>query len=215
MPTIFEHTSPTVESTQGDGSATSKPMGLFSYFVERPSHVKFETQQTEEEIILFMRPHFITNFGWIIISIMLFFAPFVIWPFLISTNALPFAVPVGYGIVMTMFWYVVVFGFVVTSFLHWYFNIYIVTNQRIVDIDFVQLLYRKFSATNLHRIQDVRYTQAGFLRTLFDYGHVYIQTAGASENFDFLDVPHPQNVVNLITKTLRTIGVKLKTEKEG
>jgi membrane protein YdbS with pleckstrin-like domain len=216
IPVIFDTiTSMTKSKNPNDTSFISSPTGLFSYFVEKPTTIRFETQQEQEEIILFLRPHIITNLPWVVFTVILFFAPMLIWPFLFATKALPFAIPLGYGIVMTTFWYVVVFGFVVTSFLHWYFNIYIVTNQRIVDIDFIQLLYRKFSAASLNRIQDITYTQSGFIRTLFDHGDVYIQTAGTTDNFDFLDVPHPQNVVDTITKLLKVMGVKLKVEKEG
>jgi len=188
--------------------------GLFSYYIEHPNGIRFETQQKEEQIILFLRPHIITNIPWLVFALLLILTPLLMWPFIIATDSLPFPIPIRYIFVLTLFWYVVTFGFVVASFLHWYFNIYIVTNQRIVDIDFIHLLYRKFSATNIHNIQDITYTQAGFLRTMFDYGHIYIQTAGTLDNFDFLDIPNPQHVTDSITKLLHSKGISLKTEKE-
>ena len=38
----------------------------------------------------------------------------------------------------------------------------------------------------------------GFLQTMFDYGHVYVQTAGATERFNFEEVPNPREVAGKI-----------------
>ncbi|MBI4999751.1 PH domain-containing protein, partial [Candidatus Gottesmanbacteria bacterium] len=99
-------------------------------------------------------------------------------------------------------WYLVTFGFALVSFITWYFNVYIVTNERIVDVDFLHLLYKELSSTRIARIQDVTYKLGGVFRALFDFGDVFIQTAGTEPNFDFLAVPHPEAVVRKIAELM-------------
>jgi hypothetical protein len=95
------------------------------------------------------------------------------------------------------------------KFLNWYFNVYIITTERIIDVDFISLLYKQVSEAQIAKIQDVTYTMGGLARAVFNYGDVLIQTAGELPNFDFLAVPHPNKVAAVIAE------MKLKDEKEG
>ena len=52
------------------------------------------------------------------------------------------------------------------------FNVYIVTDERIIDIDFYNLIYKEVSDANIDKIQDVTYKMGGVVRTLFNYGDV-------------------------------------------
>jgi membrane protein YdbS with pleckstrin-like domain len=71
-----------------------------------------------------------------------------------------------------------------------------------VDVDWLNLLYKKLSTTQLGRIQDVTYKQGGLLDLFFDYGDVFIQTAGTEQNFEFEKVPQPQSVVRAIDELI-------------
>jgi uncharacterized membrane protein YdbT with pleckstrin-like domain len=108
------------------------------------------------------------------------------------------ALPVSYYVVGTMFWYLATFGFALSSFIGWFFNIYIVTNERIVDIDFFYLLYKKFSQAELTKIQDINYTSGGLLAAMFNFGDVVVETAGEAPNIDFELIPFPEKVVETI-----------------
>jgi hypothetical protein len=88
----------------------------------------------------------------------------------------------------------------------WYFNVYIVTNERIIDVDFFYLLYNKVSSTRIDRLQDVSYKLGGVVRAVFDFGDVFVQTAGSEPNFDFLSVPHPETVVRKIVELMEFAG---------
>ena len=52
------------------------------------------------------------------------------------------------------------------------------------------------------KIEDVTYKRSGFFGTMFNYGDVYIQTAGAEPNIEFLSIPKPGEVAQLITKLM-------------
>lgn len=167
-------------------------------FAVNPQGLRFETQEEQEVVILFLRQHFIINVPWILITILLLIAPTVIFPKLFSVLSLNFSLPTGYFLIGTMFWYLVTFGFALASFIGWFFNIYIVTDERIVDIDFFYLLYKKFSQAELTKIQDISYTSGGIVAALFNYGNVTIETAGEAPNLIFELVPFPERVVETI-----------------
>ncbi|MFP3895634.1 MAG: cyclic nucleotide-binding domain-containing protein [Anaerolineales bacterium] len=84
----------------------------------------------------------------------------------------------------------------------WGNDLYIVTNDRIVDIDkrplFVSEERREAS---LGMIQHVSLEIPSFVAAAFDYGDVVIQTAGAG-SFTFNRVPNPHDVQNEIFRRL-------------
>lgn len=183
---------------------SSKPMFSLASFAVDPIGVSFANQGENEQIHLFLRRHFITNIPWIVLSILLFFLPPFVFPLLEGVLPLPPSIKPTYTLILVLFYYIVVFGGVVlASFINWYFNVYIVTNERIVDVDFIHILYREVSSTRLNLIQDVTVKTGGVIRAVFNYGDILIQTAGTEVNFDFHAVPRPQEVARGIDKLMR------------
>ncbi|MBI5619560.1 PH domain-containing protein [Candidatus Gottesmanbacteria bacterium] len=176
-------------------------LGPLTCFAVNPKGIRFETQEAKENVVLFLRQHLVVNVGWIALIALMVLAPTLFFPFFLRYTPMP-QLPIGYFVVGTVFWYVATFGFALANFLYWFFNIYIVTNERIVDIDFLYLLYKQFSQAELTRIQDITYTTGGIFAALFNYGNVYIQTAGELPNLEFEKVPHPEQVV----ETIRTLA---------
>lgn len=162
-------------------------------FLMRPHGVSFETREDEEQVILFLRKHFITNIPWIFMSVVMFSVPMVI-----GNISLLDSVPANFRFIFMMIWYLVSMAYTLESFLTWFFNVYIVTDERIIDIDFYNLTYKEVSDANLDKIEDVTYKMGGVIRTLFNYGDVLIQTAAEVTNFDFLAVPYPDKVVKVL-----------------
>jgi membrane protein YdbS with pleckstrin-like domain len=95
-------------------------------------------------------------------------------------------------------WYLLIAAFVFTRFLGWFFNVGIVTDKRIVDIDFFGLLYKEITSADLNKIQDVSQQQVGAIRALFDFGDIFVQTASETAKIEFEAVPHPARVIDLI-----------------
>lgn len=174
-----------------------------SAFCLRPTNIRFNSQAQDEEIILLLRRHQITNVPWILLSSVLLIVPIMALLFLPST-ALSYITSISSGLVAALvaIWYLFVSGFVLVNFFLWYFNVNIVTNRRILDIDFYYLLYREFSEALLSHIEEVDSTGGGLFDIVFDYGNVTVQTAAAVERIEFIKVPHPQEVVRIITSLL-------------
>jgi hypothetical protein len=74
----------------------------------------------------------------------------------------------------------------------------LITNERIVDVDFYNVLYKEVTATRIEKIEDVTSKSGGFIESFFHYGDVFVQTAGNELNIEFLEVPSPSRVVRII-----------------
>ncbi len=174
---------------------------IFTTFVENPHDISFKGQNKTEEVTLLLRKHFITNFGWLLISFILITLPVFGLPFI--ANLLPVTLPLNFVLMITFFWYLGTFGFIIINFLFWFYNVNIVSTERIVDIDFIYLLYYEISSTVIEKIEDITYKRSGFFGAFFDYGNVYIQTAGAIPSIEFISIPKPSLVVKIITKLIQ------------
>jgi len=78
--------------------------------------------------------------------------------------------------------------------LDWWNDLYVITEERVVDIEKIPLLAEERREARLDRIQDVRYDQPNLIFRLLDLGHVRLETAGEIGRFTFDYVPHPQEV---------------------
>jgi hypothetical protein len=80
----------------------------------------------------------------------------------------------------------------------YYLNIQVITSLRIVDISQDGLFSHTVSELHIDKIEDVTSEVAGIFGTIFDYGMVYIQTAGKTERFEFSNVPHPSKIEKIV-----------------
>lgn len=180
---------------------TRNPLAAFSFF---PVHADFSNKDPEEKIILILRKHPITNFKWVVIALLMAAAPFVLGFFQVFDF-----LPTNFQVVGLMMWYLIVAAFVFEEFLGWFFNVYIVTDERVFDVDFINLTYREITDANIDQIQDVTVKIGSAIRTIFNYGHVLIQTAAEVPQIEFLDVPQPDRVA----RVLRQLRVQEEQER--
>lgn len=173
-----------------------------SSFCQNPSGVSFQSQEDDEKILLFLRRHFITNVYWILISIFLAVLPVFIPNFLTLAGFSLFALAKNLIIIITAFYYLLIATYILINFLTWFYNISFITTKRVVDIDFSDLIYQNVAATKLSLLQDADYTQIGVIASLFNFGDVFVQTAGDKPNFDFLAVPSPAKVAQIIEELI-------------
>lgn len=171
---------------------THNPLTSYSF---NPENVKFDIQEDQEKVILLLRQHPIVNIPWIIIAALLFFAPALFTWFPIISF-----MPSRFQSVAILFWYLIASAYVVESALSWFFNVYLVTDERIIDVDFKNLIYREVSETGINKIQDTETRVGSVVRTLFNYGDVVVQTAGAVPEFKFEAVPNPEEIMRIINE---------------
>jgi hypothetical protein len=162
--------------------------------------IKFENQKDTELVLLSLRAHPITLvptfFNSIILIILAFFSSFILGQFLNGAQLFYIGLFFAY-IIFFYFWFLLV---------NWYFNIGIVTNEQIIDVDFSPLTFRHVSRTELSHVEDISVKSSGFISSIVDYGNVFVQTAGSEINTEFMDVPHPAKAAHIIQDILKDYG---------
>lgn len=172
-------------------------LGLLTTFRENPLEVIYDDLDPDEEIILFLRRHFITNFPWIAQGVFLIILPFLLSAFIAFAN-ISIVISPNFILFSLLSYYFFVFLFLFLNFLNWFYNITLITNKKVVDVDFKVLISKNVAATKIAQIEDVSLSEVGLLRSIFDYGDVMVQTAGTVDNFEANAVPHPERVVHVI-----------------
>jgi len=90
------------------------------------------------------------------------------------------------------------------NWVNWGNDLYIVTNDRIIDTERLPLGFRsKRTETTFDKIQNVSFTIPGPVATIFDFGTVTIFTAGAEGKLDFSWVRDPRGVQQEIFRRIR------------
>lgn len=164
-------------------------------FRANPVGVTFGIQEPEEKIILLLRKHWITNVPWLLLAVVL-----IISPLLLRFVPLLDFLPDHYQLMALILWYFLVTAFIFEQFLTWFFNVYVITDERTIDVDFYNLIYKQITEAKNDKIQDTTYQVGGVIRSLFNYGNVIIQTAGAIPNLEFEAVPNPDKVVRVLNQ---------------
>lgn len=179
---------------------------LFTSFWQNPTGIYFDTQEIDEHILLFLRRHPITNLPWVASSILLLLLPFAgMYVSTIINRSFIFGSP-GFTIAILIFYFLLVLTSAFTNFLNWYYNISLVTEKRVIDIELNNLVGKKIAATKIALVQDVDYQQSGTIRSIFDYGDVLVQTAGAVDNFYMQAIPKPEVVVRVLENIIGESG---------
>lgn len=172
---------------------------LFPAFFDHPQKIAFADQEQDEYIELFLRRHWVTNISWVLTATLGFILPIVLltqgW---VLEFLVVWKVPNGVLASMIILWYLFVLAYTISRFLHWYFNIYIITNKHLVDVDFDNLLSRHKTEVRLDDVQSVRSRLKGVLGPLFNFGDVSIETAADKLHLDFAEVPKPDFVTERI-----------------
>ncbi len=173
---------------------------LFSGYEYKPCDAHFTGQDPDEEVLLLLRRHIITNLPWALLTILLLLLP-LIFPVVLSVFKLDLnhlLLPSTYVFMFYLFWYLLVLTFIFESYLNWYANVYLVTNKKIIDVDFFGILHVSVTQAPITNVEDVTYHVSGIIETMLDYGRVEVQTAGEKENIDFDSVPQPAHVQDVI-----------------
>lgn len=174
------------------------PMTTFAAF---PQKIHFMGQGNEEEVILLIRAHWITNVVWVLTAMFLAIVPIVVVPAIAF-----FGLGIGLGGMVTLFtvgWYLAVLTYGFLKFLSWFFNVGIVTAERVVDIDWHNLTKNETSVAQINKIEDARAISVGVLASFFDFGNVFVQTAGTEPNVEFLNAPHSRLIAKKIQELMQ------------
>jgi hypothetical protein len=159
-------------------------------------------QRPDEKVLLFLKRHWITPLEIVFYMTMLYAIPIVIaYAFFDRVTSYlehPVFGPIILMVASVYAMGVWLFGFL--EFTDYSLDIWIVTNERIINIEQKGLFTRVAAELHLSAIQDVTSTVHGMLHTFLDYGNVHVQTAGERTRFVFKDIPRPERIKEAIVR---------------
>ncbi len=153
-------------------------------------------QKSYENIIYVLRRHPITFIPQILFFFILAIIPIILYFFIRNSLSDLLLGPISYPLLVlsASIYYLSILLFFYTEFIIFYLDIWIVTNDRIIDIEQQGLFSRSISELDLFRIQDVTSDTHGVLATVFKYGNVIVKTASNNINIVFKNVKNPDKV---------------------
>jgi hypothetical protein len=158
-----------------------------------PKSFTFSEKNKDETILVVLRPHWFTNFSWIFIAGLLAISP-ILFPLFKIKQFLPDNILR----VVVFFWYLFLFAFLIEKFISWYYDLSIITNQRVIDIDVSNILDRRFREAQINKIQDTSYKVMGVSQSFLNYGTLRIETAGENPNLVFENIARPSKIAKLL-----------------
>ena len=170
-----------------------------SFFKSFPNEVTFHGKEKDENVILIVRSHWIVYLPYAAIAFAILLIPVFLQVILsdLSSSGSFFL-----GIFLSCL--TVSLTVVMYAFVRWFYNVNIITDERVIDIDFSSVVSHSVSEARLERIEDVTHKQFGVLGSIFDIGTVYIQTAGATAEIEFDNIPRPREVQDILYDLLES-----------
>ncbi len=165
------------------------------------SEIIFPGQHKNEKVILFLRRHWFVLVTRLLAVIASIIALAVVYFLFLGLNV-NFKEGPYYNLLLfgeslaTLF----IWNFFFILWLDYYLDAWIVTDERIINIEQRGFFTRNISELKLTKIQDVTSEIIGVIPTVLDYGNIYVQTAGEKERFVFYEIPQPNQVKNAIIR---------------
>jgi uncharacterized membrane protein YdbT with pleckstrin-like domain len=112
----------------------------------------------------------------------------------------------GYSLWLLILW----IGFFI-AWTNYVLDYWVITNERLIDVEQISLFSRKVSALSLDRIQDVTVETHGIVHSLLHIGTLHVQTAGAQKEFHISDIHFPYELKNIILASAQRKADRIKT----
>ncbi len=107
-------------------------------------------------------------------------------------------------------WLVFVWVGFFVSITNYLLDIWILTSDRLIDVEQFGLFSRRISTLQIDKIQDVTVSMTGIVEELINSGEVSVQTAGETREFR---IPHANNPEKIKEKILTVVRVKANEVK--
>lgn len=177
---------------------------LFKSFIKSPKNTTYGGEDSDENVEILLRKSLFTIIPMAVASVILLAVPFILsHPVSIAGSVFKVQPNKEILFLATAFWYLFTLGFVFQGFLNWFFEVMLITNKKIVDID---QGCRNISETSLEKIQDITSNMNKGMGEVLNIGMIFLQTAGETEEFEFGPVDNP----SVIRDTISDLVIKGK-----
>lgn len=167
----------------------------------------FKEQFDDEEVLLVFRKHPVTmRKGLVISSFAILIGPLytLILTAVYKNNIEKYPTPMFFlwSLLLSLALGIIVF---IPSWINWFYSVYIVTDQRLIQVTQKGLFHRSMVGLGLSQIQMVNYEIAGLQETVLGYGTIMIQTYVGSLTIH--EVHHPAKIQTELLSILKEQGI--------
>ncbi len=92
-----------------------------------------------------------------------------------------------------------VFGYFY-HFLDWYFDVWVLTNTGVIDIERDGMFDVTTTRIDYHMIEGISYTIKGVMQTIFNYGNITIDKLGAKTSVILLEAASPRKLERIVMR---------------
>ena len=101
---------------------------------------------------------------------------------------------------LLIFWTLLIFLYAVHQYFLWLLNVYILTDKRLIKVEYRSMMNKQVLESPLNRILNVSFGIHGFWQALFSFGSVDVQVAGLSHPLILKNVSHPAEIKDMLWK---------------
>ena len=113
-------------------------------------------------------------------------------------------------------WMTMLLMVIFTIWTNYYLDIWIVTNNRIVDIEQRHLFNREVKTLRMETVQDVQTDKIGLFQEFLDFGTLRVQTAGTGgTDAKIVGIPNPNHEREIIMEQVHIINTKAQRAHSG
>ena len=163
------------------------------------------TFQAGEQLIYKIRKHWLVFAVEVAVLGLLAVIPALLLVFIYRLGVIPgveFFTQIGLAWIVFGYslWLIILTHLVALIWTDYYLDVWLVTNQRVIDVEQLGLFHRQIASFRLDLIQDIKILIPGFLATVLKYGNLHIQTAGDFREFKIKSVANPYRLKEIIER---------------
>jgi len=161
--------------------------------------VNFNGMEDNEKVVLLIRANRFFLYLRFLVTIVTAILFYIVMIFLLRTIGDAIDIPLGvYYFELFLITLGVTIFMLITSFISWYYDLFIISTNRILDLDVYGMGSASWTTARLENIEDVEVKNKGLLQMLLKVGDLYLQTAGKEAKIELKNINHPLEVQDII-----------------
>jgi len=206
-----EIVTPNLNNVSAQSILKIEELGKPSMAIKYRSDISFATQKSTEKVYALIRKHWITNINWVFRYILYSILPIILIILVIGLKLNTTFLSLKAFFLIIMIYYSFIFTNIIRLFFNWYFNLFFITDERIIQYKFKILGKYIISEINLENIDDIKQSSGGFLGQFLDFGDLEVCGENVNTQMFLNKIAKPTEIRTIVTDLFKQ--AKLKYER--